>query len=265
MFKDKRQTENSSDELGNDLLKDIENRYLELLQEFKTTEAGLEQAKIEKAIVFFGSARIRSEEKAKRRIQNLKKQLKNKPNCQELLQQYEIANNLSKNSLYLQEAVELSKLISTHSSTHTVFTGGGPGFMNAGNKGAYESNKPSVSLRISLPFKKERANLYNTPELTFYFNSFAVRKLHFLMRAKIIVIFPGGFGTLDELFEVLVLRQTGKIDKIPIIFFNKEFWNNTINFEYLISMGTINRKDIEDIFFVEKATQAWEIIKLIIK
>jgi uncharacterized protein (TIGR00730 family) len=250
-------------ELEKSVAEDVTIRHLDLLQESIQAEIGLEKAEITKAIVFFGSARIRSTAKAKRRVRVIKWKLRKRPNCKALMEDYEIAKNIYKNSLYLKEAEKLAALISMNSEGYTVFTGGGAGFMSAANKGAFKVNKPSVSLRIRLK-KTEKPNPYNTPDLTFYFNSFAMRKLHLIIRARAIIMFPGGFGTLDELFEALVLRQTHKIEDIPIIMFNKEFWNNTLNFEYLVKSGTISSFNVNNIHYVSNAVEAWDILSPII-
>ena len=140
-----------------------------------------------------------------------------------------------------------------------VITGGGPGIMEAANRGAHEAGIPSIGMNIVLPFE-QAPNPYITPELTFQFHYFAVRKMHLLMRAKALVAFPGGFGTLDELFETLTLVQTRKIDAIPILLFGKDFWERVINFNALVAEGTISASDLDLFEFVETAEDAWDII-----
>jgi uncharacterized protein (TIGR00730 family) len=141
-----------------------------------------------------------------------------------------------------------------------VVTGGGPGIMEAGNRGASEAGGPSIGLNIVLPHE-QAPNPYITPELCFQFHYFAIRKMHFLMRSIALVCFPGGFGTLDELFEVMTLQQTGKVRKRPILLFGREFWSRLINFELLVGTGMIGAEDLKLFHFVESAEEAWSIIE----
>jgi uncharacterized protein (TIGR00730 family) len=131
--------------------------------------------------------------------------------------------------------------------------------MEAANRGAHEAGIPSIGMNIVLPFE-QAPNPYITPELTFQFHYFAIRKMHLLMRAKALVAFPGGFGTLDELFETLTLVQTQKVNAIPILLFGREFWERVINFNALVEEGTISAKDLDLFQFVETAEDAWDII-----
>ena len=131
--------------------------------------------------------------------------------------------------------------------------------MEAANRGAYEGGAPSIGLNIVLPHE-QKPNSYISPELCFQFHYFATRKMHFLMRAKGLVAFPGGLGTLDEVFETLTLVQTGKIDPFPVIFFGQEYWDKVINFQALVEEGTIDASDLNLFQFVERAEEAWEII-----
>ncbi|MEZ5841664.1 MAG: TIGR00730 family Rossman fold protein [Hyphomicrobiales bacterium] len=137
-----------------------------------------------------------------------------------------------------------------------VVSGGGPGIMEAANRGAADVGSHSVGLSIVLPHE-QLPNAYVTPELCFQFHYFAIRKMHFLMRAKVLAYFPGGFGTLDELFEALCLIQTGKIDRIPILLFGREFWRKVLNLEALVDEGTISPEDLELFTYVESAEEGW--------
>ena len=144
-------------------------------------------------------------------------------------------------SHYYQSAREFSKLASINNqnkncNSHVIVTGGGPGIMEAANRGAFEANCKSIGLNISLP-NEQIPNAFITPGLCFKFNYFALRKIHFVMRSEAAVFFPGGFGTLDELFELLTLCQTGMKTKIPIILFGRDYWNKIINFEYLAAVS----------------------------
>ena len=138
-----------------------------------------------------------------------------------------------------------------------VCTGGGPGIMEAGNRGAAEAGGISISLNIVLPHE-QRPNLWGTPDLSFNFHYFAVRKMHFLMRARAIAVFPGGFGTLDELFEVLTLVQTGRMRRLPILLFGEPFWRRVVNWEALVEAGTIGVRDLGLLTYVGSAAEAWE-------
>ena len=141
-----------------------------------------------------------------------------------------------------------------------IVTGGGPGIMEASNRVAFEANCKSVGLNISLP-NEQIPNAFITPGLCFKFNYFALRKIHFVMRSVAAVFFPGGFGTLDELFELLTLCQTGMKTKIPIILFGREYWNKVINFDYLADVGLIEDKHLNLFQYADTASEAWKIIK----
>lgn len=140
---------------------------------------------------------------------------------------------------------------------NVITTGGGPGIMEAANRGASEAGAPSVGFNIRLPFE-QAPNAYSTPDLTFLFHYFAMRKMHLAMRAAALVVFPGGFGTLDELFEVLTLRQTGKAPAVPIVLFDGGYWRKIINFEALVEEGMIRREDLDLFDFAETAEEAWD-------
>ncbi len=142
---------------------------------------------------------------------------------------------------------------------NVVVTGGGPGVMEAGNLGAHEAGGRSIGLNIVLPHE-QAPNAYVTPELAFNFHYFAIRKMHFLMRAAAICVFPGGFGTLDELFETLTLIQTGRMDRIPVLLFGREFWEGIVNWDALSEAGTISAEDLDLFKFVETAEEALEVI-----
>ena len=145
---------------------------------------------------------------------------------------------------------------------NVIATGGGPGIMEAANRGAAEAGAPSIGFNIGLPHQQE-PNGYSTPDLTFLFHYFAVRKLHFAMRANALVVFPGGFGTLDELFEVLTLVQTSKMRRVPIVLVGRSYWSNVINFERLIQEGTVDRADLELFSNADDAASAWqELVRL---
>ncbi|CAN7282539.1 LOG family protein [Rhizobium sp. LjRoot98] len=172
--------------------------------------------------------------------------------------------NLTAASVYYEEARKFARLCSQHSAEsgyteYVVTTGGGPGVMEAGNRGADDIGAPSIGLNIVLPHE-QAPNQYVTPDLSFNFHYFAIRKMHFLLRAKAVTVFPGGFGTFDELFETITLMQTGRMALVPLILFGEKFWRSVINFEALADFGTIAPNDLDLVQFVETAEEAWEII-----
>jgi uncharacterized protein (TIGR00730 family) len=173
--------------------------------------------------------------------------------------------NLEAASVYYDEARKFARLCSEYSADYdhrefVVVTGGGPGVMEAGNRGAHDVQAPTVGLNIVLPHE-QAPNPYVTPELSLNFHYFAIRKMHFMMRAKAVAVFPGGFGTMDELFETLTLIQTGRMEKIPLILFGEKFWRTMINFDALADFGTIAPDDIKLLNFVETADEAWAIVE----
>jgi uncharacterized protein (TIGR00730 family) len=154
-----------------------------------------------------------------------------------------------------------AKLNHAAARENVIATGGGPGIMEAANRGAYDADAPSIGYNITLPHEQE-PNPYSTPELTFLFHYFAMRKMHFAMRAAALVVFPGGFGTFDELFELLTLRQTKKMTKpLPIVLYDTAFWTRTINFQSLIDARLINATDIELFSFADTPRDAWDQLK----
>ena len=168
-------------------------------------------------------------------------------------------------SKYYDEAREFARLMTAKSlesygKENVIVTGGGPGVMEAGNRGAMDAGGASIGLNIVLPHE-QTPNEYVTPDLCFNFHYFAIRKMHFLMRAKAICIFPGGFGTMDEMFESLTLIQTGRMDRLPFLLFGEEFWRKIINWEALADAGTISEQDLELFHFVETAAEAVSIIE----
>jgi uncharacterized protein (TIGR00730 family) len=173
--------------------------------------------------------------------------------------------NLEANSRYYDEARKFARLVSQYSATTgftemVIVTGGGPGVMEAGNRGAHDAGAPSIGLNIVLPHE-QAPNAFVTPGLCFNFHYFAIRKMHFLMRAKAIVVFPGGFGTLDEMFESLTLIQTRRMEPVPFLLFGSEFWSKVIDFEELANEGTIAPEDLSLLHHVDTADAGWEIIR----
>jgi len=241
-------------------------RPVRLQLELLKPELVMQDHNIEATIIFFGSARIPCDiETAKDRLAEAEAELKANPKSLQAKKQVTISKNVLDNAQYMKQATKLARIISTEGKTNTgsnfyVLTGGGPGFMEAANRGAYDVNSRSVALNVILPHE-QIPNKYVTPELTFQFHYFAIRKMHFFIRARAMVAFPGGFGTFDELFDALTLMQTEKMDRIPILLFNEKFWREVINFEALVEHGTISEEDLSLFQYVETAEQAWQIIK----
>lgn len=215
---------------------------------------------IEETIVCFGSARIGEAQKVKERIKTLKAQLAKKPKDKKLQAQLKAAKGQSTLSKYYDMARKFSKLVAERAGDKfAVVTGGGPGIMEAANRGAFENGGKSVGLNITLPHE-QRPNPYIGRNMAFLFHYFAIRKIHFVMRAKAFVVFPGGFGTFDELFEILTLIQTGKKERIPVVLVGKEFWNKVINVKALANYGVISQDDIDLCPIVDSAEEAWKIV-----
>ena len=236
-------------------------RPVRLQLELLKPELILQENHIESTVVIFGSARIPEPETAEARLVSAEAEYRKNNSDDALKQKVNIARRALANSKYYEEARKLGGLISSNTGKDmlVVITGGGPGIMEAANRGAHEVGIPSIGMNIVLPFE-QAPNPYITPELTFQFHYFAVRKMHLLMRAKALVAFPGGYGTLDELFETLTLVQTQKVNAIPILLFGRGFWERVINFNALVEEGTISPKDLDLFQFVETAEDAWDII-----
>ena len=215
---------------------------------------------VNETIVCFGSARVRPEKEAKAKLAQAKKELAQKPNCKKLQQAVKTAEGLLSLSKYYDMGRELGKLIVTKSHNRfAVMTGGGPGLMEAANRGAYENGGTSVGMNITLPHEQE-PNPYISKNMAFLFHYFSIRKMHLVMRSKAVVVLPGGFGTFDEMFEILTLVQTGKKERIPIILVGKEFWNQVINVKALANYGVISPADTQGYSIVDTAEEAWDII-----
>lgn len=218
-------------------------RPVRLQLELLKPEMLLDEAGIQSTIVMFGGARI--VEPAKKDTARTK--------------------TLADLSVFYDEAREFARLMTLKSmesggTEDVIVTGGGPGVMEAGNRGAVDAGGASIGLNIVLPFE-QAPNAYVTPDLCFNFHYFAIRKMHFLMRAKAITVFPGGFGTLDEMFEALTLIQTGRMQRVPFLLFGKKFWDGIINWDVLADAGTISDEDLDLFRFVDTAAEAMEMIE----
>ncbi len=246
------------------LLRD-ELRGVRLQLEIMKPEIILQELGINSTVVMFGGSRIPDPATAAKRLQEKEMQAKREPLSETAALRVSCAKRVAAKSNYYEEARELARLItesclSDDECDLVVSTGGGPGIMEAANRGAHEAGGKSIGLNIVLPHE-QAPNEYITPELCFQFHYFAMRKMHFLMRARALVAFPGGFGTMDELFETLTLIQTKKIKPLPVILFGREFWNRVIDFDFLVQEGVIAPEDKNLFSFIEKAQDAWKIIR----
>lgn len=245
------------------LLRD-EMRPVRLMLELSKPELALNEHGIENTVVIFGSARTLDPKAAEQHLLQARQRLQQQPDNAALKQQCRTAEARLRQAGYYQQSRVLGQLITEQSClakipTLHVITGGGPGIMEAANRGAVDADGKSVGLNIVLP-KEQAPNPYITPELCFRFHYFAMRKLHFLLRARALVVFPGGFGTLDELFETLTLVQTKKIKPLPILLFGQEYWQRVLNFEVLVEEGMIEAEDLKYFSYVETAEDAWQLI-----
>lgn len=236
-------------------------RPVRLQLELLKPELMLQEAGIESTIVIYGSARIPDPQTAQSHLERVEQACAQNPQDAELRHQLQVAQNAVVTSQYYDESRKLGRIISqsTPDNKLVVITGGGAGIMGAANHGAHDVQAKNIGLNIVLPHE-QAPNQYITPDLTFQFHYFAIRKMHFLLRAKGLVVFPGGFGTLDELFESLTLLQTRKIQPIPVLLFCERFWRRIINFDALVEEGTISQNDLDFFQFVETAEEAWEIL-----
>ena len=219
---------------------------------------------IKSTIVAFGGTRIVEREAAEELLGQAEDALAADPENEGLQRSARIASNVLKKSHYYDEARELGRLVSStcqmnEDCDYVIVTGGGPGIMEAANRGAYDVGAKSIGLNITIAHEQE-PNSYISPELCFEFKYFAIRKMHFLMRAKAMVAFPGGFGTMDELFETLTLIQTQKMEPIPVILFGRDYWDRLVNWDMFVEEGTISPEDLDLITYAETAQEVWDIV-----
>jgi len=251
-------------ELDIDFLGRKENRPLRMQLEMLKTETLLREHQIDSTVVVFGGTQIMPREQAEAVLREAKLNAEKSPHDRKLIRALQRAERIMAKSHFYDEAREFSRLVSTAQpvdgrSKLVVMTGGGPGVMEAANRGAFEAGAESVGLNIDLPHEQE-PNPYITPDLCFQFHYFAMRKFHFILRAAALVVFPGGYGTLDELFDTLCLRQTRRMQQIPVILYGRAYWDSVIDFKYLADEGVINDEDLKLINYAETPQQAWDII-----
>jgi uncharacterized protein (TIGR00730 family) len=236
-------------------------RGIRLQLDFLKTESLLEEQRVAHTIVVFGSTRIREPQAVRRAVEACTGALAANPDDEALRRRLEIARRIAEKSRYYEMAREFGQIVGAAGERAIggrimIMTGGGPGIMEAANRGAHDIGAKSIGLNITLP-KEQYPNPYVTPELCFRFHYFAMRKLHFLMRARALVAFPGGYGTLDELFEVLSLAQTRKIAPVPVILVGESYWRRAFDPEFLVDEGVIEPEDRDLFWFSESAEAAW--------
>lgn len=229
--------------LDPDFLELDETRPVRLQLELLKFELILQKREIESTIVMFGGARIPPPDQKDGAATEM----------------------LAELSHFYEEARKFARLVGEESVRRehrefVVCTGGGPGVMEAGSRGAHEAGAQTIGMGIVLP-REESPNAYVTPELSFNFHYFAIRKMHFLMRARAVAVFPGGFGTLDELFETLTLIQTKRMQPVPVLLFGRQFWERIVNWEALAESGTISREDLELFHYAETAEEGWDVVR----
>lgn len=228
-----------------------EMRPLRFALEYAKAEAALRKACVWSTVVIFGSARIPSPEQ----VQTLKLAATASRRIDRLLEL----------GLYYERAREFARIVSLRGGAlragegrgeNVIATGGGPGIMEAANRGAFDAGAPSIGFNIGLP-REQEPNRFSTPELTFKFHYFAMRKMHLAMRANALAVFPGGFGTLDELFEILTLLQTRKAPAIPVVLFGRDYWRKVVNFEEMVASGLVAEPDLGLFEIVDEAEEGW--------
>ena len=239
-----------------------ESRGVRLQLDYLKAESLLKQHGVHHTIVAFGSTRIREPESIRRELTHIRAGLLGNPDNDALNRRLAVYERLLAKSRYYEVAREFGRLVGQVGSGPAdsrvlLVTGGGPGIMEAANRGTFDVDSKSVGLNITLPHE-QYPNPYITPELCFRFRYFAIRKLHFLLRARALVAFPGGFGTFDELFETLTLIQTRKIAPLPVVLVGREFWKGAFDVDFLAAEGVIDSEDRELFWYAETAEEIWQ-------
>lgn len=240
-------------------------RPARLQLEYLKPEVTMDENKIKSTIVVFGSARIPDPEAAAAELEKAEQKQAANPDDKQLQFALRRARHMKEQSHYYEVAREFARIVSECSTNNencdfVIMTGGGGGIMEAANRGAHDAKARSIGLNISIPFE-QLENPYITEGLCFQFHYFSIRKMHFLKRAKALCALPGGFGTMDELFETLTLIQTRKIDPIPVVLFGEHFWRDTINWNLFVERGLIEPEDLNIIRFCEEPREAWDYIR----
>jgi uncharacterized protein (TIGR00730 family) len=240
-------------------------RAVRLQLEFLKPDAAMDRLGVRSTIVLFGSARIPCPADAARQLAEAEAAWRSHPNDPDRAEAVRVARALHEQSHYYETARKFAAIASLQCQRSAcrdlvVITGGGGGIMEAGNRGAHDVGAISVGLNISLPFE-QLPNPYITPELSFQLHYFSIRKMHFVKRARALCAFPGGFGTMDELFETLTLIQTRKIQRIPVVLFGREYWEDIVNWRAFVRRGLISPRDIELFYMTDSAVDGWNHIR----
>ena len=248
-----------------DFIRGEDLRPLRLELELMKPEMFLDAMGIKSTVVVFGGTQVTPRAEGEQLLAEAEAAVANEPDNPKANHKLIRAQRVLYKSRYYEECREFARIVTDYNKQFRdgefiVKTGGGPGIMEAANRGAYEAGGKSMALNITLPFE-QTPNSYITPGMCFQFNYFAIRKMHFLLRAKALICFPGGFGTLDELFTTLTLRQTGRMQEIPIILYSKEYWDGIIDFQFLADEGVIDDHHLDLFQYTETPEETWNVIK----
>ena len=241
-------------------------RGIRLQLEYLKPEEAMREKRVVSTVVIFGSARICSEADALKALDEARQKLAESPDDPAARKELKHAEQMLANSKYYAMAREFAGIVTTYDQNSSdgyqlvVITGGGPGIMEAGNRGASEMGGLTIGLNIRLPFEQHH-NPYITEDLNFQFHYFAMRKMHFMKRAAVLACFPGGFGTMDELFEALTLVQTGIVPRIPILLFGASWWKDLVNWQKFVDEGVISPEDLDLLTFCDSAWEGWSAVK----
>ena len=241
-------------------------RGIRLQLEYLKPEEAMLEKRVVSTVVIFGSARICSEADALKALDETRQKLAESPNDPAARMELKHAEQMLANSKYYAMAREFAGIVTTYDQNSSdgyqlvVITGGGPGIMEAGNRGASEMGGLTIGLNIRLPFEQHH-NPYITEDLNLQFHYFAMRKMHFMKRAAVLACFPGGFGTMDELFEALTLVQTGIVPRIPILLFGASWWKELVNWQKFVDEGVISPEDLDLLTFCDSAWEGWSAVK----
>jgi len=244
------------------LLQRVEMRGVRMLLELEKPELALQADNIESTVIVFGGTQIVERHAAERRLSEARRAAQAAPGNRRLNREIERSTRLLDFCRYYDDAREFARIVSIDNQCedkrdYVVVTGGGPGIMEAANRGAFDVGCKSIGLNIKLP-AEQQPNPFITPELCFQFKYFALRKFHFILRAAAVVLFPGGFGTLDEMFETLTLRQTHRMQPVPIILYGRDYWAKVIDFQYLADCGVIADHHLDLFTYAETPAEAWQ-------
>jgi uncharacterized protein (TIGR00730 family) len=241
-----------------DFLDSYDTRGLRLQLDYLKAELHLQNHNVENTIVVFGSTRFVEPAAARAELAEARRALEATPEKSAAARRAAVAERILDNSRYYDVARDFGAIVGANSRI-AIVTGGGPGIMEAANRGAFDVQAPSIGFNITLP-SEQFPNPYITPDLCFKFHYFALRKMHFLLRARALVAFPGGYGTFDELFETLTLVQTRKINPLPVVLVGKDYWRKAFDIDFLISEGAVDAEDRELFRYAESAEEIWTAI-----